>query len=62
MAQGLSEVKILVPGCGDSLMSEKMTTEFKSFNVRSVDFEPETLKRMQDRQSEPQKQGRLNYE
>lgn len=62
MGQDLSEVKILVPGCGDSLMSEQMASEFKCLNVKSVDFEEDTLKRMQERQSEPQKQGRLEYE
>jgi 2-polyprenyl-3-methyl-5-hydroxy-6-metoxy-1,4-benzoquinol methylase len=44
-----SAVKLLVPGCGDSLLSEKLALKMGYQNVVSIDFEPEVIARMQKR-------------
>lgn len=41
--------KLLVPGCGDSLLSEKLALKMGYQNVVSIDFEPEVVSRMQQR-------------
>lgn len=38
--------KILVPGCGDSLLSEQVAYTIKDAKVLSFDFEPEVVQRM----------------
>jgi len=39
--------KILVPGCGDSLLSEQVAAAIENSKVLSFDFEPEVVQRMQ---------------
>jgi ubiquinone/menaquinone biosynthesis C-methylase UbiE len=41
--------RILVPGCGDSLLSEKLALQMGFQDVVSVDFEPDVITRMQSR-------------
>jgi len=43
------ESRILLPGCGDSMLSEKLATEMKLTNVVSIDFEPKVIDRMNAR-------------
>jgi RAT1-interacting protein len=38
--------KVLVPGCGDSLLSEQVAGAIKDLKVLSFDFEPEVVQRM----------------
>ena len=44
-----AETRLLIPGCGDSLLSEKLALEMGYKNVVSIDFEPEVIARMQKR-------------
>lgn len=47
MPEPSPETRLLVPGCGDSLLSEKLALEMGYKNVVSIDFEPEVIARMQ---------------
>lgn len=49
MPSASKEVRVLVPGCGDSLLSEKLAVKMGYPNVTSIDFEPEVVQRMQSR-------------
>jgi ubiquinone/menaquinone biosynthesis C-methylase UbiE len=44
-----NDAKILIPGCGNSLFSEKIATEMKQNHVISQDYEEKVIKRMQER-------------
>ena len=44
-----AEGRVLVPGCGDSLLSEKLASQMGFSNVVSVDFEPDVVARMNAR-------------
>ena len=41
--------RIFVPGCGNSLLSEKLCTVMNQTNVTSVDFIPEVVQKMNER-------------
>ena len=41
--------RILVPGCGNSLLSEKLCTVLNQTKVTSIDFVPEIITKMQER-------------
>ena len=49
MPSASNKVRVLVPGCGDSLLSEKLATQMGYSEVISIDFEPEVVNRMQSR-------------
>ena len=44
---GADSKKILVPGCGNSTLSEKMFSELDQKQIISIDFEEETINKMQ---------------
>ena len=44
-----TDSRVLLPGCGDSMLSEKLATEMKLTNVISIDFEPQVVDRMNAR-------------
>jgi 2-polyprenyl-3-methyl-5-hydroxy-6-metoxy-1,4-benzoquinol methylase len=43
------DARILIPGCGDSLLSEKLVTLMNQKNVLSIDYEDNVIQRMKER-------------
>jgi len=43
------EAKVLVPGCGNSLLSESIVQQLGMKDVLSIDFEEDVIKAMQEK-------------
>ena len=44
---GDDQKKILIPGCGDSSLSGKLSEKLGQQNITSIDFEPDVIEKMQ---------------